>query len=100
MKISKVNKASSTKASANSSTSKSSPTSSASSVQSQTSTSSIQAKTVSSSSPTTNSQMTWVGDTGDKYHRQNCRTLKGNGHQITMQQALAEGRQACKVCKP
>lgn len=45
-----------------------------------------------------NSQMVWIGDTGNKYHNQNCRTLKGNGHQITMQQALAEGRQACKVC--
>ncbi len=47
-----------------------------------------------------NEEMTWVGDTGTKYHRKTCRTLKGNGHQITMKQALAEGRTACKVCKP
>ena len=46
----------------------------------------------------TNEQMVWVGNTGTKYHKQNCRTLKGNGHQITMQQAIAEGREACKVC--
>ena len=46
----------------------------------------------------TDEQMVWVGDTGTKYHKQNCRTLKGNGHQITMQQAIAEGREACKVC--
>lgn len=45
-------------------------------------------------------QMVWVGNTGNKYHKQNCSTLKGNGHQITYQQAIAEGRQACKVCKP
>lgn len=42
--------------------------------------------------------MVWVGDTGNKYHYQDCRTLRGKGHQITVQQALAEGRQACKVC--
>lgn len=46
----------------------------------------------------TNSQMVWVGNTGNKYHYQSCRTLKGNGHQITLQQALSEGREACKVC--
>ncbi len=46
----------------------------------------------------TNSEMVWVGDTGTKYHRQNCRTLKGNGHQITLNQALSEGREPCKVC--
>ena len=42
--------------------------------------------------------MVWVGETGTKYHNQGCRTLKGKGHQITMQQALAEGREPCKVC--
>lgn len=43
-------------------------------------------------------EMVWVGDTGTKYHHKNCRTLKGNGHQITLKQALAEGREPCKVC--
>ena len=56
-----------------------------------------------SSSPTTNSndnqsEMVWVGETGSKYHYQDCRTLQGKGHQITLKQALAEGRQPCKVC--
>ena len=46
----------------------------------------------------TNSEMVWVGKTGTKYHKQTCSTLKGKGHQITMQQALSEGRTACKVC--
>lgn len=55
-------------------------------------------KTTSSTNSNYNSQMVWVGDTGTKYHKQSCRTLKGNGHQTTMEQALSEGRRACKVC--
>ena len=55
-------------------------------------------KTNSASSAEDNFQMVWVGETGNKYHVQNCRTLKGKGHQITLQQALSEGKQACKVC--
>ena len=62
------------------------------------SSSSSKARSTSSNSSASNSQMVWVGNTGTKYHVQSCRTLKGKGHQITMQQALAEGRQACKVC--
>ena len=45
-----------------------------------------------------NSQMVWVGETGTKYHNQGCRTLKGKGHQITLQQAQDQGREPCKVC--
>ena len=48
----------------------------------------------------TTQQMVWVGNTGNKYHRQSCRTLKGNGHQITYQQAISQGRGACQICKP
>ena len=53
-----------------------------------------------SNSKTTNdnSEMVWVGETGTKYHNTNCRTLKGKGHQITLQQALSEGKEPCKVC--
>lgn len=70
--------------------------SSSSSSTSSVSTSSSQSTSTSSSS--TNSQMVWVGETGTKYHNQDCRTLKGKGHQITLQQAQAEGREPCKVC--
>lgn len=42
--------------------------------------------------------MVWIGDTGTKYHHQNCRTLRGNKYQITLDEALAQGRTACKVC--
>lgn len=45
-----------------------------------------------------NSDMVWVGETGNKYHVQTCSTLKGKGHQITLKQALQEGRQPCKRC--
>ncbi len=45
-----------------------------------------------------NEQLVWVGNSGTKYHNQGCRTLKGNGHQITLEKALSEGRQPCKVC--
>ena len=51
-----------------------------------------------SSSTKQTSKMVWVGETGTKYHIQSCRTLKGKGHQITLKQALAEGREPCKVC--
>lgn len=56
-------------------------------------------KTSSQASTSTNKfQMVWVGETGSKYHNQGCRTLKGKGHQITLQQAQSEGRAPCKVC--
>ena len=45
-----------------------------------------------------NEQLVWVGNSGTKYHNQGCRTLKDNGHQITLEKALSEGRQPCKVC--
>lgn len=42
----------------------------------------------------------YIGKTGTKYHRQGCRTLKGNGSPISLSEAKAQGREACKVCKP
>lgn len=45
-----------------------------------------------------NTTMVWIGETGTKYHEQDCRTLKGKGHQITLDEALSEGRGACGVC--
>ena len=35
---------------------------------------------------------------GNKYHRQNCRTLKNGATAISKSQAVAMGRTACKVC--
>lgn len=45
-----------------------------------------------------NSRTVYVGKTGTKYHRQSCHTLKGKGTGITIDEALAQGRQACKIC--
>ena len=43
-------------------------------------------------------QTVYVGKTGNKYHYQGCRTLKGGGIPISLDEALAQGRTACKVC--
>ena len=40
----------------------------------------------------------YVGKTGTKYHEQGCRTLKNGAYPITLEEALEEGREACKVC--
>lgn len=40
----------------------------------------------------------WVGKTGTKYHKENCRTLRGMKREITLEEALLQGREACKVC--
>ena len=85
------------------STTTSSPTSSSSEKTSSKTTSSTSKNTTTSNNETSsstknNSEMVWVGETGTKYHTQSCRTLKGKGHQITLKQALAEGREPCKVC--
>lgn len=55
-------------------------------------------QTSNSNATNNNSEMVWVGETGTKYHNAGCRTLKGKGHQITLQQALSEGKEPCKVC--
>lgn len=57
----------------------------------------IAQKTVSSSDDD-EEEMVWIGETGTKYHYENCRTLKGNKYQITLKKAKSQGRTACKVC--
>ena len=47
-----------------------------------------------------NSATVYIGATGSKYHRQNCRTLKNGGHAISLSNAQARGYTACKVCRP
>ncbi|CCG55777.1 Endonuclease/exonuclease/phosphatase [Brachyspira pilosicoli WesB] len=42
----------------------------------------------------------YIGKTGKKYHRENCRTLRGNKYPISIQEAKERGYTACKVCKP
>lgn len=51
------------------------------------------------SSETDKSEKTvYIGKTGTKYHKQSCRTLKGNGRPISLEEAKKQGRQPCKVC--
>ena len=65
------------------------------------STSAKPAPTVSTPAPSASSsyqQTVYVGKTGTKYHHADCRTLRGKGIAITLGEALAEGRELCKVC--
>lgn len=45
-------------------------------------------------------QLVYIGRTGTKYHRKDCSTLKENGIAISIEEAKAQGRTACKICKP
>lgn len=40
----------------------------------------------------------WIGETGTKYHSKDCRTLRGNKYEITLDEAKAQGRTPCGVC--
>ena len=42
----------------------------------------------------------YKGKTGNKYHKIDCGTLKGKGTPISHDEAIKEGREACKICKP
>lgn len=56
------------------------------------------AKASSSTKNNSSSGYVWVGNTGHKYHKQTCPTLKEKGHKITLKEALADDREPCKVC--
>ena len=43
-------------------------------------------------------QTVYIGKTGSKYHRENCGSLKGKGTPISIDEALLQGREPCKVC--
>lgn len=40
----------------------------------------------------------YVGETGECYHSEYCRTLKGSKYPMSISDAIASGRRACKVC--
>ncbi len=49
--------------------------------------------------PTDNQEETvYIGETGSKYHYKTCRTLKNGAFPISLDEALAQGRTACKIC--
>ena len=45
-------------------------------------------------------QTVYTTQTGEKYHTANCRYLKHSKKEITLEQAINLGYQACSVCKP
>lgn len=45
-------------------------------------------------------QTVFTTKTGEKYHTENCRYLKYSKKEITLQEAIDQGYQACSVCKP
>ena len=45
-------------------------------------------------------QTVYTTKTGDKYHTATCRYLKYSKKEITLEQAINLGYQACSVCKP
>ena len=42
----------------------------------------------------------YIGATGECYHREDCRTLKNTKTRVTCEWIRANGRRACKICKP
>lgn len=40
----------------------------------------------------------YVGETGECYHSEYCRMLKGSKYPMSISDAIASGRRACKVC--
>jgi hypothetical protein len=51
--------------------------------------------------PTTQqTTMVYITRTGSKYHQEGCRHLRSSKYALTLDEALEEGYEACKVCKP
>lgn len=48
----------------------------------------------------TPTNMVYVGDNSRKYHRENCRTLRGNKYSLSLDDAKGNGYEPCGVCKP
>ncbi len=47
------------------------------------------------------SQITvYIGQKSHRYHYEDCRTLRGKKHAITLAQAKKQGLTACGVCNP
>lgn len=42
----------------------------------------------------------YITNTGEKYHRSTCRSLRASKHAISKSSAIAQGYTACKVCRP
>ena len=45
-------------------------------------------------------KIVYITKTGKKYHLENCRTLRGEKEVIDLNEAIKDGYEACKICKP
>ena len=45
-------------------------------------------------------KIVYIAKTGKRYHLENCRTLRGEKEAIDLNEAIKNGYEACKVCKP
>ena len=45
-------------------------------------------------------KIVYIAKTGKKYHLENCRTLRGDKEAIDLNEAIKNGYEACKICKP
>lgn len=51
-----------------------------------------------STNSSTNDNMVWIDDTGKKYHRKSSCSNMSDPYQVTVDEATASGRDACKKC--
>ena len=45
-------------------------------------------------------KIVYIAKTGKKYHLENCRTLRGDKEAVDLNEAIKNGYEACKICKP
>ncbi|CCY75022.1 hypothetical protein [Brachyspira aalborgi] len=45
-------------------------------------------------------KIVYIAKTGKKYHLENCRTLQGDKEAVDLNEAIKNGYEACKICKP
>ncbi len=60
----------------------------------------IVAQTQAVTSDTQSSKTVYITNTGNKYHDEGCRTLKGSKIPISLEDAKAQGYEPCGVCHP
>ena len=57
-------------------------------------------ETVSENKINETEKIVYIAKTGKKYHLENCRTLRGEKEAVDLNEAIKNGYEVCKVCKP
>ena len=57
-------------------------------------------ETVSENKINETEKIVYIAKTGKKYHLENCRTLRGEKEAIDLNEAIKNGYEVCKICKP